>query len=271
MALFALFTLLLVVGNSNSVFANSGDAGADLKVKFIHNDKTETLDVLKIFPHDPKAFTQGFEIHDGVFWESTGLYGQSTMRTIDMESGKPDHNFELDRLYFGEGMTMWGDSVYQLTWKRGKAFVFDSESLEPTGEFNYTGEGWGLTHNDETFIMSDGSHHLFFRNHENFALIKQVPVLDGGRTIRNLNELEMVGDFVFANVWFDRRIAIIEPESGDVVAWIDCTALKNHEPGSSDVLNGIAYDEASGRLFVTGKKWSNVYELEMPNIHVLRK
>jgi len=221
--------------------------------------------VINLFPHDPGAYTQGLELADGELFEGTGLYGQSSIRRVDFSTGEVLQMRPLSDSHFGEGITLWGPSLIQLTYRSHIGFVYDRESFEPVGQVTYPTEGWGLTHDSQRLIMSDGSADLFFRDPETFAELGRVEVHDHTGPIRWLNELELVGGEVYANVWQTDRIARIEPSTGEVVAWVDLSGLLDpYVPGGSPgVLNGIAYDAWSNRLLVTGKRWPLLFEIEL--------
>lgn len=226
-----------------------------------------TYRVVNRFPHDPNAFTQGLVFHEGVLYESTGLNGQSSLRRVSLETGEVLARRDIDARYFAEGLALWRDSLIQLTWQAGTAFVYDRSSLEPTGTLSYTGEGWGLASDGQKLILSDGGPdgELRFLDPETFAETGRLVVRDRGAPVNFLNELEVVGDEIFANVWQTERIARISPETGDVTGWIDLTGLlpaaERSHPDA--VLNGIAWDAANDRLFVTGKLWPTLFEIRL--------
>jgi glutamine cyclotransferase len=212
--------------------------------------------VVNSFPHDPQAFTQGLIVRDGVLYESTGLNGQSSLRKVRLETGEVLQRISVDGRYFAEGMTDWGNRLIQLTYTTKIGFVYDLSTFALQRTFDYSGQGWGLTHDRRRLIMSDGSSALRFLDPETLRETGRVTVKDGDKPIENLNELEWVKGEVFANVWLTDRIAIIAPESGRVTAWLDLSGFAVQcAPGTDDVLNGIAYDAARDRLFVTGKLW----------------
>jgi glutaminyl-peptide cyclotransferase len=220
-------------------------------------------DVVKTYPHDSAAFTQGLIFRDGYLFESTGLNGQSSLRKVRLETGEVVDRRAIDKRYFAEGLTDWGNRLVQLTWETNIGFVYDLSSFSPLGTFTYTGEGWGITHDETRLIMSDGSSALRFLNPDNEREIGRVTVRDGSRSIDRLNELEFIKGDVYANVWLTDRIAIIAPATGRVTAWLDLAGLRPPAPQGNDVLNGIAYDAAGNRLFVTGKLWSKLYEIRV--------
>ena len=226
---------------------------------------TYTYNVIASYPHDGGAFTQGLVIEDGVLYEGTGLYGRSSLRRVDLETGEVLQLYELPEQYFGEGITVYGDRIIQLTWQAGTGFVYDRDSFELLREFNYPTEGWGLTHDGERLIMSDGSATLYFLDPDTFEETGRVEVRDNDSPVRWLNELEYIGGNVYANVWTTDLIAIINPDTGGVTGWIDLEGILSPEDRTVyvDVLNGIAYDAENDRLFVTGKLWPRLFEIEL--------
>ena len=220
-------------------------------------------DVIARYPHDPSAFTQGLTLHDGRLFESTGQYGRSSVREVNIDSGRVERIVSNPRTYFGEGIAIMGDRVYQLTWLSGTGFVYDLESFEQLGSFEYEGEGWGLTHDGTHLIMSDGSSRLRFLDPADFSVVRTVDVVDGERPVTRLNELEFIRGEIWSNIWYDDRIARISPDSGEVIGWVDLTTLYPRSLRlADDVLNGIAYDADTGRLLVTGKNWPTLFELQ---------
>jgi glutaminyl-peptide cyclotransferase len=220
-------------------------------------------DIVKTYAHDPKAFTQGLIFRNGFLYESTGLKGQSSLRKVRLETGEVIDLRAVDKQYFAEGLTDWGGKLLQLTWETNIGFVYDLASFAPLSTFAYTGEGWGLTHDDLQLIMSDGTSALRFLDPNTQREIRRVTVRDGGNAIERLNELEFVKGEVFANVWLTDRIAIVAPSTGKVMAWLDLAKLHSPSRQGEDVLNGIAYDAGGNRLFVTGKLWSRLYEIRV--------
>jgi glutaminyl-peptide cyclotransferase len=221
--------------------------------------------IVNVYPHDPKAYTQGLVWHEGFLYESTGLYGESTLRRVELETGRVVQIQKLEAKYFAEGLALWRDRLIQLTWREHVAFLYDLESFEKQGEFHYDSEGWGLTHDGTRLILSDGTAVLTFLDPENDQPIGRVLVHDGPQTIRNLNELEYIHGEVLANVWMTNWIARIDPENGKVLSWLDLSGLARSvgSRGQWDLLNGIAYDEAGDRLFVTGKRWPKLFEIKI--------
>lgn len=224
-----------------------------------------TYRIVETYPHDRRAFTQGLVFEDGVLYEGTGLRGRSSLRRVDLASGAVLAVHELADELFGEGIAVFGDVVSQLTWQSNVGFVYDRESFELLRTFEYPTEGWGLTHDGRRLIMSDGTATLRFLDPESYEEIGRVDVLDRGTPVVRLNELEYIEGEVWANVWQTDRIARIEPSTGEVVGWIDLTGLLSEEDRAEpvDVLNGIAYDAEGKRLFVTGKLWPRLFEIEV--------
>ncbi|HEX8500113.1 MAG TPA: glutaminyl-peptide cyclotransferase [Pyrinomonadaceae bacterium] len=222
-------------------------------------------EVVNTFPHDAAAFTQGLVFHDGALVESTGIEGRSTLRRVELQTGKVLRKVDVPRYFFAEGLTLFGGKLYQLTWKGEKGFVYDPQSFQKSGEFPYEGEGWGLTHDADSLILSDGSDQIRFLDPDNFQVRRTINVSDRGRPVEELNELEYVKGEIYANVWHQDRVARIDPRTGQVKGWIDFAGLLR--PGDTSdpeaVLNGIAYDERGDRLFVTGKLWPKLFEVRL--------
>jgi glutamine cyclotransferase len=216
------------------------------------------------YPHDPGAFTQGLIYREGYFYESTGLEGESTLRQVDVETGRVLRRHDVPRPHFAEGLTDWGFKLVQITYTSMTGFTYDIETFAERSTFSYVGQGWGLTHDDKQLIMSDGSANLRFLDPETHREVRRVEVRDQGVAVTSLNELEYVRGDIYANVWHSDRIAVIDPRSGAVREWIDLAGL-NPDAGSRSeaVLNGIAYDESRDRLFVTGKWWPKLYEIRV--------
>lgn len=220
--------------------------------------------IVKAYPHDPNAFTQGLQYVDGVFYEGTGLNGQSSIRKVKLETGEVLDKRAMGEEHFGEGITLFKDTLYQLTWKSGLAFTYDGRSFKPQRTFSYRGEGWGLTHDGTNLIMSDGSDELRFLDPTTFKERRRMKVTAVGKPVRDLNELEFVQGEIFANVWQTDYVARIDPKTGLVKAWIDLRGLLSpRERVNTDVLNGIAYDAAGDRLFVTGKLWPKLFHIAL--------
>jgi glutaminyl-peptide cyclotransferase len=226
---------------------------------------TYSYEVVRAWPHDRSAYTQGLVFVGGAVYESTGLYGHSSLRKLELASGRVVQQRDLARSYFGEGLTALRNRLYQLTWRSRTGFVYDLASFEPLGEFSYEGEGWGLTNDGRQLIMSDGSPTLRFIDPASYAVVKTLDVHDVDRPVSGLNELEYVRGEIYANVFQTDRIARIDPVSGQVLGWIDLSGLLSAEDRRApvDVLNGIAYDPAQDRLFVTGKLWPKLFEIKL--------
>ncbi len=223
-----------------------------------------TYRIVKAYPHDRTAFTQGLEYVDGVLYESTGQNGQSGIRKVKLETGEVLQQQPLDDKYFGEGITIWGKTLIQLTWQSETGFVYDVDTFKQSRSFSYAGEGWGLTHDATRIIMSDGTASLRFFDPKTLKEIGRLPVHDGSTPVARLNELEVVRGEVLANVWQTQRIARISLKTGEVTGWVDLAGLLDaREAAGADVLNGIAYDAAGDRLFVTGKWWPKLFEIKI--------
>ena len=225
-----------------------------------------SYEIVNTFAHDPNAFTQGLVFEDGVLYEGTGLNGQSELRKVELETGDVLQNHKLKDEYFGEGITIFGDRIYQLTYRSKTGFVYDKETFEPLREFKYPTEGWGLTHDGEHLIMSDGTPMLYFLDPNSLRRVHKLMVLEDNKAIWWLNELEYVEGQIYANVFPGDRIARIDPDTGQIVGWIDCRGLLTQRQDlddETDVLNGIAYDPNDSRLFVTGKHWPKLFEIRL--------
>lgn len=223
-----------------------------------------TYSIVNTYPHDPTAFTEGLVYDNGVLFESTGLIGESSLRKVALETGTVLQEVPLGDDFFGEGIAIFEDKIVQLTWQNHKGFVYEKDSFNLTDEFSYLGEGWGLTSDDTRLIMSNGSATLSFLDPVTFKVIGTVQVHDGNTPVENLNELEYVNGDVYANVWLQNRIAIINVQTGQVKGWINLTGLYNSQNlNPDDVLNGIAYDAQSQKLFVTGKDWPQLFEIKL--------
>jgi len=221
--------------------------------------------IVNIWPHDSNAFTQGLILSDGKLLESTGQEGFSSLRRVDLETGKVLKKVDVPVPYFAEGIALLNGKIYQLTWQHHVGFIYDAQSFERVGQFNYTEEGWGLATDGTSLILSDGSNRLRFLDPSDFHVTRTIAVRDGQTPIKELNELEFVQGEIYANVWHDNRIATIDPQSGRVTAWIDLNGLmpEGELPDPEAVLNGIAYDQANNRLYVTGKLWPKLFEIRV--------
>ncbi|HEX2058944.1 MAG TPA: glutaminyl-peptide cyclotransferase [Actinomycetota bacterium] len=217
------------------------------------------------FPHDPAAYTQGFDFRREALFEGTGLNGRSSLRRVDLETGEVLRQVDLAERFFGEGIVVLGRRIYQLTWQSERAFVYDRRTFRRIRRFTYEGEGWGLTHDGRRLIMSDGTSTIEFRDPDTFEVTGQIEVTEEGQPVSSLNELEWVNGEIFANVYPTDDVVRIDPDTGEVTGHLDLSPLKQQEP-DGEVTNGIAYMESQDRLFVTGKLWSSVYEIELTDL-----
>ncbi len=218
--------------------------------------------IVNTYPHDPKAFTQGLVMYDGNLLEGTGLYGRSSLRWVDLESGEVLNSVELSPEYFGEGITVLDGKIYQLTWREETGYVYDLDSFTLLDEFSYSGEGWGLTTDDDALILSNGSAVLQFLDPDSYQITKTLEVKYESQLLDNLNELEYVNGLIYANIWRTDQIALIDANSGVVLKLLDLSSLrKGLNSGDIDVLNGIAYNPDSGHFFLTGKLWPTLFEV----------
>jgi len=226
--------------------------------------KQYKLQVVKEYPHDSKAYTQGLFFHSGKLYESTGEYGSSSFRLVELESGKSLRKLDFDKKYFVEGSVIMGGKLYILTWTSKLAFVYDAATLKYEKTFSYPREGWGLTSDGESLIASDGSNRLYFMD-KNFRLTKTVQVKVNGSAVRYLNELEWINGKIWANVYTTDLIMIINPDSGEVEGIVNCKNLlpDKYRDGNTDVLNGIAYNPQDGKTYLTGKNWKRLYEIKL--------
>ncbi len=224
-----------------------------------------TYEVVEAYPHDPGAFTQGLLFHDGFLYESTGLYGESSLRKVALETGEVLARVDLPPNTFGEGLALWENRLVQLTWQENTSFIYNLTDFSLLGTFAYPTEGWGLTHDGERLIMSDGSHRLYLIDPVDFQILDTLEVTYEGEPVERLNELEFVRGEVFANVWLTDEIVRINPETGEVLGWIDLAGILSEDlrTPATDVLNGIAFDPEDNRLFVTGKNWPLLFEIRL--------
>ncbi len=221
--------------------------------------------ILHVFPHDPQAFTQGLLYHDGLLYESTGGFGTSSIRQVELETGKVLQKRDLGRTYFGEGLALWDDRLIQLTWRSGTGFVYDLERLELVDDFAYPGEGWGLTEDDDSLIMSDGSSQLRRLDPHSYAETRRLTVHEQGRAQAGLNELEYINGEIWANVYPTKRVVRINPGDGSVTGSLDLTGILGvrRRVSPDAVANGIAFDPHGERIFVTGKLWPVLFEIAL--------
>lgn len=222
-------------------------------------------EIIHTWPHDMQAYTQGLVFNDGKLLESTGRVGRSSLRLVEPETGKVLKKVDVPAPYFAEGVTLLKGKIYQLTWQHQLGFIYDAWTFEKIGQFSYQGEGWGLANDRKSLILSDGTNRLRFLDPDNFQVRKTIAVVDGGYPVNEINELEYVQGEIYANIWHEDRIARIDAETGRVLGWIDLSGLLSRsEAGDEEaVLNGIAYDETNGRLFVTGKLWPKLFEIRL--------
>jgi glutaminyl-peptide cyclotransferase len=230
-----------------------------------HAQSTDGYRVVNTWPHDPRAFTQGLVYVDGHLYESTGLNGRSSLRMVDLTTGQVQQKFDLPTQYFGEGLAPWGSTLVQLTWQNHVAFVYDRFSFRQLRTIPCPWEGWGLTEDGKSLILSDGSSTLRFLDPDTFHELRKITVKDHGKPVDKLNELEFIHGEIYSNIWYSDRIARISPATGQVLGWIDLSGLltpaEHTDPDA--VLNGIAYDAAHDRLFVTGKLWPKLFEVKI--------
>jgi len=225
-----------------------------------------SADVIRSFPHDTAAYTQGLVWNGTGFYESTGRVGFSSLRKVELETGKVLQKQDVPAPHFAEGLALFGGKLYQLTWQDQEGYIYDPLTFHRVGSFGYQGEGWGLTTDGRSLILSDGSNQLRFLDPATYAEQRVVNVMDGTEYVNDLNELEWVKGEVWANVWHTNRIARIDPASGRVKGWVDLTGIMAPLADPEAVLNGIAYDEATNRLWITGKRWPELFEITVPGV-----
>jgi glutamine cyclotransferase len=228
--------------------------------------KNYTYEVVKVYPHDKNAFTQGLVFENGFFYEATGLKGESSIRKVQVGTGDIIQSYSVDPQIFGEGVTIFGDKIIQLSWQHYTGFVYDKKSFQLLAKFSYSTEGWGLTNDGKYLIMSDGTNKIYFLDSESYSEMYRIEVYDNKGMVDQLNELEFIDGEIYANVYQTNKIARIDPATGKVLAYIDLTGIlpdKDRIRGETDVLNGIAYDFENKKLFVTGKKWPKLFEIKL--------
>ncbi len=228
--------------------------------------KNYTYEVVKVYPHDKEAFTQGLVFENNFFYEATGLKGESSIRKVQVGTGDIIQSYSVDPQIFGEGITIFGDKIIQLSWQNYTGFVYDKKSFQLLAKFNYSTEGWGLTNNGKHLIMSDGTNKIYFLDSESYSEIYRIEVYDNKGMVDQLNELEFIDGKIYANIYQTDKIAKIDPATGKVFAYIDLSGIlpdKDRIRGETDVLNGIAYDFDNKKLFVTGKKWPKLFEIKL--------
>lgn len=225
----------------------------------------QRVEIVQTFPHDSNAFTQGLVIHEGTLFEGTGQKGNSTLRKVNLTDGKVELQVTLDPAYFGEGITVLNGKIFQLTWRENTCFVYDAQTMVYEKSHQYAFEGWGITNNGKELILSDGTSLLRFIDPDTFRVTRQIQVSEmGGKKIKQLNELEFVNGEIWSNIWYEDVIARISPENGRVVGWIDLSKVyPKQQRDKESVMNGIAYDQASKRLFITGKNWPKLFEIKV--------
>lgn len=269
--------------NRSNVNANNSPVNVNKPVNSSVNSNAQTTgkipvytyEIVNTFKHDPKAFTEGLFFHNGFLYESTGQEGASSLRKVELESGKVVQKFDLPKESFGEGITKFGDKIYQLTWQEGVCRVFDAENFTLIKELRYQGDGWGMTNDGKNIIMTDSTHVIRFVDPETFQTVRTVPVFrEDGKPLMNINELEYIKGEIWANIWHSEipdilgkpnYIVRIDPNTGKILGWVDLHGISpddvEHDP--ENTLNGIAYDEASDRIFVTGKDWKKLFEIKI--------
>jgi glutamine cyclotransferase len=253
----------LIAGALMASAATFGACGDDSNAATETGAPVHPVTMVRSYPHDPKAFTQGLVFRNGELLESTGRFGESSLRRVKLETGEVLQRVDIPREYFAEGLAVLGNRAFQLTWQNGIAFIYDLTTFKQTGTFSYEGEGWGLTTDGTSLILSDGSSALRFIDPNTFQVTKTLEVKNGTEYVDQLNELEWVRGEIWANVWHKDWIARIDPRDGHVIGWVDVGQLLPEATATDPeaVPNGIAFDEATGRLFVTGKLWSRVFEI----------
>jgi glutamine cyclotransferase len=223
-------------------------------------------EIVKIYNRNSDNFTQGLIFNNNYIYESTGLYGNSYLKKISLPNYKEEKIFKLEKRFFGEGITLVDDKIYQLTWNENTCFVYDKENFNLIKSFFYEGQGWGITYDGEYIIMSDGSNKLYFRDKTSFEIKKIINVTYNNLPVNNINELEFIKKYIFANIWYEDKIAVINKDNGKVIYWIDFKDIsKNFKDREGNVLNGIAFNQEKDTLFITGKRWNKVFEIKLKN------
>lgn len=221
-------------------------------------------EVVAKYPHDPQAFSQGLAFSEGRLFEGTGQFEESNLREVDLTTGRVLRSQMLPPTVFGEGITVWDKRIYQVSWRSRLGFIYDRDTFASQGRFRYAGEGWGLTHDEKHLILSDGTPKLRFLDPQTFRVVRTLVVRDGRKLVTKINELEYINGEIWANIWHSDFIARISPKTGQVTSWVDLRGLEPQRSHEEAVLNGIAWDEKNGKLYVTGKDWSNIYEIRLP-------
>ncbi|HPI20302.1 MAG TPA: glutaminyl-peptide cyclotransferase [Candidatus Kapabacteria bacterium] len=250
--------------SNNNIATNSQPEKKDN----LSTTKHYKVKVVRTYPHDTSAFTQGLIYHNDFLYESTGLKFFSTIKKMDLEKNKVLKSIKIPGNYFAEGIAIVGNKIYMLTWETNVCLVYDLKTFEQIGSFDYYGEGWGLTFDGNALIMSDGTNNLRFLNPEDFQILRALNVQENNRPIQNLNELEYINGEIWANIWMTNNIIKIDPNNGNVTAWIDLSDLLDYfdKNRKIDVLNGIAFDKKTNRLFVTGKLWPLIFEITLEEV-----
>lgn len=265
--LIRLFLLLLIFLFCTGFDPENTELQKSSLLRLLKTDKARisNINIINIFPHDPESYTEGLVYHQRYLYESTGLHGKSFLKKIEIKTGKIIKKVKLREEYFGEGMTILDNKIYQLTWKNQTGFIYDLLSFQETGRFSYQGEGWGLTTDGKSLIISNGTSVITYLNPETFKVIRKIKVSDGKMPVNNLNELEFIRGEIWANIFMEDIIARISPHTGKVLGWIDLSRLHLMLPdqGKRDDLNGIAYDPEGDRIFVTGKFWLKLFEIKV--------
>lgn len=227
--------------------------------------KIKTYRIVNTYPHDREAYTQGLFIHDGILYEATGLKGHSTIRKTNLKTGEILQSYTISADVFGEGITLFENKIFQLSWQEHIAYVYDFQTFKQVGEFEYFTEGWGLTNDRKQLIMSDGTNKLYFIEKDSYSIVKQLEVYDDEKAVNYLNELEYIDGVIYANIYTSDYIAAIDAETGKILFYVDLSYLLNEKDYEieTDVLNGIAYDFDTKKLYVTGKKWPKLFEIQI--------
>lgn len=266
-ALFGLILATLIACNGNGGSAsNSNDNSQGTALPGPAAPKSISYSILKTYPHDTSSFTQGLVVHKGELYEGTGEYGHSRLLQADLATGKALRQLSLDKKYFGEGITILNDTIYQLTWQEKVVFAYTLKDFKKVKEFNINTQGWGITNDGKELLVSDGSSNIYYYNPATFQLLRTQTITESGSLSFNLNELEYIDGFLYANQWQAPYILKIDPGSGSIVGKIDLTDIWNRvkaKDPAADVPNGIAFDSTSKKIYITGKKWPELYEIQL--------
>lgn len=257
---------ILTACNDSDKPDDSGSGNLGPGSKSVSAVSAISYSVLNTFPHDTSSFTQGLEVYKGNLYEGTGEWGHSHLLKVDLNTGKIEKKLALDAKYFGEGITILNDTIYQLTWQEKTVLVYTLNDFKKVKEFSFNTQGWGLTNNGKELILSDGSSNLYYHDPRTFQLLRSQSVTEGGNLSYNLNELEYIDGYIYANQWQYPYILKIDPTSGTIVGKIDLSNIwervKAKDP-AADVPNGIAYDAEKKKIYITGKKWPELYEIQL--------